>query len=269
MQENNMLLHMEHITKRFPGSVALSDAYIHVARGEVHALVGENGAGKSTLIKVLTGVYRCDEGDILFNGHVGAFQSPQQAQRDGISTIYQEINLVPFRSVTENIFLGREIFRWGLLDWRKMHREASTLLERLHLSIDVTKPLNSYNIAIQQMVAIARAISFKSKLVIMDEPTSSLSDDEVATLFTVIRQLKAEGVATIFVSHRLDELYAICDGITILRDGQTVGERAIKELSRLELVSLMLGKEIGSVQKSGLTSFDTSHRKSSEEIVLE
>ncbi|HZR40174.1 MAG TPA: sugar ABC transporter ATP-binding protein [Ktedonobacteraceae bacterium] len=269
MQENNLLLQMEHITKRFPGSVALSDAYLHVERGEVHALIGENGAGKSTLIKVLTGVYHYDEGTIQFDGRVGAFQSPQQAQRQGISTIYQEINLVPFRSVTENIFLGREIFRWGLLDWRKMNAEASALLERLHISIDVTKPLNTYNTATQQMVAIARAISFKSKLVIMDEPTSSLNDDEVAILFTVIRQLKEEGVATIFVSHRLDELYAICDGITILRDGLTVDERPINTISKLELVAKMLGKDLGSVQQSGQTSFDASRHQAGEEVVLE
>jgi galactofuranose transport system ATP-binding protein len=269
MQENNVLLQMEHITKRFTGSVALSDASIHVERGEVHALIGENGAGKSTLIKVLTGVYHCDEGTILFDGQARAFQSPQQAQREGISTIYQEINLVPFRSVTENIFLGRELFRWGLLDWRKMHIEARTLLEQLHLSLDVTKPLNTYNIATQQMVAIARAISFKSKLVIMDEPTSSLSDDEVATLFTVIRQLKAEGVATIFVSHRLDELYAICDGITILRDGVTVDERPINTITRLELVAKMLGKDLGSVQQSGQTSFDVSRHHTGEEVLLD
>lgn len=269
MEENRMLLQMEHITKRFPGSIALSDASLHVARGEVHALIGENGAGKSTLIKVLTGVYSCDEGTILFDGQATTFQSPQHAQRGGISTIYQEINLVPFRSVTENIFLGREIFRWGLLDWRKMHEESHTLLERLHLSLDVTKPLNTYNIATQQMVAIARAISFKSKLVIMDEPTSSLNEDEVATLFTVIEQLKAEGVAIIFVSHRLDELYAICDGITILRDGSTVDERPINTLSKLELVAKMLGKDLGSVQQSGQTSFDASRHQVSQEVLLD
>jgi ribose transport system ATP-binding protein len=269
MQDNNMLLQMEHITKRFPGSTALSDAYIHVERGEVHALIGENGAGKSTLIKVLTGVYHYDEGTILFDGQARAFQSPQQAQREGISTIYQEVNLVPYRSVAENIFLGRELFRWGLLDWRKMHAEASSLLERLRLTIDVTKPLNTYNVATQQMVAIARAISFKSKLVIMDEPTSSLSDDEVATLFTVIRQLKAEGVATIFVSHRLDELYEICDGITILRDGVTVDERPIKTITKLELVAKMLGKDLGSVQRSGQTSFDASRHHVGQEVLLD
>ncbi|HXR64676.1 MAG TPA: ATP-binding cassette domain-containing protein, partial [Ktedonobacteraceae bacterium] len=144
MQENTMLLQMEHIVKRFTGSLALSDASIHVASGEVHALIGENGAGKSTLIKVLTGVYRADEGSIFFDGRPRAFQGTQQAQREGISTIYQEINLVPFRSVAENIFLGRESFRWGLLDWRKMHSEARFLLESLHISLDVTKPLHTY-----------------------------------------------------------------------------------------------------------------------------
>lgn len=269
MQEKNMLLSMEHIVKRFPGSTALSDASIHVERGEVHALIGENGAGKSTLIKVLTGVYRCDEGTILFDGHSGAYQSPQQAQREGISTIYQEINLIPYRSVTENVIYGRERFRWGMLDWRAMNREANELLERLHISIDVTKPLNTYTIATQQMVAIARAVSFKSKLVIMDEPTSSLSDDEVSTLFSVIRQLKSEGVATIFVSHRLDELYAICDGITILRDGSTVDERPISTISKLELVAKMLGKDLGNVQRSGQTNFDASRHSTGPEVLLD
>jgi monosaccharide-transporting ATPase len=268
MQQETLLLQMEHITKRFPGSVALSDASIHVERGTVHALIGENGAGKSTLIKVLTGVYRADEGEIRFDGRARTFQSPHQAQLAGISTIYQEVNLIPFRSVTENIFLGRELFRWGMLDWRRMNREASTLLASLHIDLDVTKPLNTYNIATQQMVAIARAISFKSKLVIMDEPTSSLSDDEVETLFGVIRQLKAEGVATIFVSHRLDELYTICDNITILRDGKTVGEQPISTISKLELVARMLGKDLGSVQRSGQTSFNASSHQASEEVLL-
>jgi monosaccharide-transporting ATPase len=268
MPESNMLLQMEHITKRFTGSVALSDTSIHVERGEVHALIGQNGAGKSTLIKVLTGVYSYDEGSIFFDGQNRTFQSTKEAQRSGISTIYQEINLVPYRSVAENIFLGRQLFRWGILDWRKMHAEASALLERLHISIDVAKPLNTYSTATQQMVAIARAISFKSKLVIMDEPTSSLNDDEVATLFGIIRQLKADGVATIFVSHRLDELYAICDGITILRDGKTIDERPINTISKLELVAKMLGKDLGVVQKSGQTSFDANrHHVENKELL--
>ena len=233
MADNEVLLLMEHITKRFSGSVALSDAYLTVARGEIHALIGENGAGKSTIIKVLTGAYQRDHGRILFDGHEIDFHAPQQAQANGISTIYQEINLVPFRSITENIFLGRELYRWGLLDWRKMNAEAAELLQRLlNISIDVTKPLNTFSTATQQMVAIARAVSFKSKLVIMDEPTSSLSTAEVEALFTVIRQLKADGVAVIFVSHRLDELYAICDGVTIMRDGATIDERPIHTINK-------------------------------------
>jgi len=269
MSQHDVLLLMEHITKRFPGSIALSSAHLTVERGEVHALIGENGAGKSTLIKVLTGAYHRDSGRVLFDGREVDFQSPLQAQANGISTIYQEINLIPFRTITENIFLGREIYHWGSLDWRKMNAEASAVLERLlHISIDVTQPLNTYSTATQQMVAIARAVSFKSKLVIMDEPTSSLSDAEVATLFAVIRQLKADGVAIIFVSHRLDELYAICDTVTIMRDGNTVDERSLGSISKLELVAKMLGRDLSSVQQSGKTSFDASRHHIGTEVLL-
>jgi galactofuranose transport system ATP-binding protein len=252
------LLRMENISKSFPGVIALDNARLSVDRGQVHALVGQNGAGKSTLIKILTGVYRRDAGTITLDGRPADFHSPQQAQANGVSTIYQEVNLVPFRSVAENIFMGREPRRWGLLDWRRMNSEAAELLERLGVRVDVRHPLMNLNIAIQQMVAIARAVSFKSKLVVMDEPTSSLDDREVATLFDVIRQLKADGVSVIFVSHRLDELYAICDQVTIMRDGQTVEERPIGAIGKLELVAKMLGKELGEVQRSGQTSFDAS-----------
>ena len=269
MADNEVLLLMEHITKRFSGSVALADARLSVARGEIHALIGENGAGKSTMIKILTGAYYRDGGTILFDGHEVNFQSPQQAQAHGISTIYQEINLVPFRTVTENIFLGREHFRFFMLDWRRMNAEATEILRRFNVHIDVTQPLNSYTIATQQMVAIARAISFKSKLVIMDEPTSSLSDDEVQVLFGVIRQLKSEGISVIFVSHRLDELYTICDNVTIMRDGQTIEECRLADLPKLELVAKMLGREIGAVQREGQTSFDASRHTIREETVLE
>src|ERR687884_696549 len=167
---------MQGITKRFPGVLALDSASLRVGRAQVHALVGENGAGKSTLIKILTGAYRRDSGTIVFDGRMIDFHSPHQAQANGVSTIYQEINLVPFRSVAENIFMGREPRRWGLIDWRRMHREAAALLGRLGVEVDVTQPLMSLNVAMQQMVAIARAISFKSKLVVMDEPTSSLDE---------------------------------------------------------------------------------------------
>jgi ribose transport system ATP-binding protein len=266
--DTTTLLQMEAITKGFPGVVALAGARLRVGRGEVHALVGENGAGKSTLIKILTGAYRRDGGTITFDGRPVDFQSPRQAQEGGISTIYQEVNLVPFRSVAENIFLGREPRRWGLLDWGRMHREADALLRRLGVAVDVTQPLNTLTLALQQMVAIARAVSFQSRLVVMDEPTSSLDEREVETLFGVIRGLKADGVSVIFVSHRLDELYAICDRVTIMRDGHTVDERAMGEISRLELVARMLGRELGELQRAGATAFDSS-RHHAEGLLLE
>lgn len=268
MTQREPLLRMENISKAFPGVTALANARLHVAPGEVHALVGENGAGKSTLIKILTGAYRRDGGTIIFDGSPVDFHSPQQAQANGISTIYQEVNLVPFRSVAENIFMGREPRRWGLIDWRRMHAEAAALLERLGVRVDVTQPLMQCNIATQQMVAIARAVSFQSKLVVMDEPTSSLDDNEVATLFGVIRQLKQDGVAVIFVSHRLDELYAICDRVTIMRDGQTVDAQPMQAISKLELVAKMLGKELGEIRRSGATGFGASEHHA-EQLLLE
>lgn len=262
-------MQMEHISKAFPGVVALVDAHVHVNRGEVHALVGQNGAGKSTLIKLLTGAYRRDSGTIIFDGRAVDFQSPQQAQNSGISTIYQEINLVPFRSVAENVFMAREPRRFGFIDWRKMRAETATLLKRLSVSIDVTQPLLNFNIAIQQMVAIARAISFESKLVVMDEPTSSLNEREVETLFTIIRQLKADGVSVIFVGHRLDELYAICDRVTIMRDGRTVDVCDMKGLPKVELVAKMLGKELSEVRRQGQTSFKVGQHHVEPKVLLE
>jgi galactofuranose transport system ATP-binding protein len=261
------LLQMEGITKRFPGVLALNEASLHVGRGEVHALVGENGAGKSTLIKILTGAYRRDSGTVIFDGQPIDFRSPQEAQANGISTIYQEINLVPFRSVSENIFLGREPRRRGLIDWRRMNREAQELLRRFNIDIDVTRPLMTHNVAVQQMVAIARAVSFRSKLVIMDESTSSLDDREVETLFDVIRQLKRDGVSVIFVTHRLDELYVVCDRVTIMRDGQTVENRAMSEITKLELVARMLGKELGEVRRSGATSFGDAVHHAEQQLL--
>jgi len=245
------LLSMRGINKRFAGIPALRAADLAVERGEIHALIGQNGAGKSTLIKILTGYYAKDSGEILFDGKPVAFASPQEAQRAGISTIYQEINLVPYRSITENICLGREKRRFGLLDWRAMHAEARGLLARFNIDIDVRRPLMAYPTAIQQMVAIARAIGFDAKLVIMDEPTSSLDEREVEVLFSVIRQLKAAGVSVIFVSHKLDELYAVCDRVTIMRDGRTVQVSPMTELSRLDLVTTMLGRELTQVLNEG------------------
>jgi ribose transport system ATP-binding protein len=244
------LLSMREISKAFGGIPALSAATLEVAAGEVHALIGQNGAGKSTMIKILTGYVARDAGDISFDG--GAFEasSPQDAQSKGISTIYQEINLVPYRSVTENICLGRESRRFGLLDWSAMHAEAKSLLSRFQIDVDVRRPLMRFSTATQQMVAIARAIGFKAKLVIMDEPTSSLDEREVEVLFGVIRQLKASGVSVIFVSHKLDELYAVCDRVTIMRDGRTVKIADMKDVSKVELVASMLGREVAQVAKS-------------------
>ncbi|MBB3019713.1 ribose transport system ATP-binding protein [Microvirga lupini] len=252
------LLTMHGIDKRFAGIPALRSADLVVERGEVHALIGQNGAGKSTIIKILTGYYRKDAGEILFDGRPVEFSSPQEAQRAGISTIYQEINLVPYRSVTENICLGREKRRFGLLNWSAMHAEARALLARFKIDIDVRRPLMAYPTAIQQMVAIARAIGFEAKLVIMDEPTSSLDEREVEVLFNVIRQLRQADVSVIFVSHKLDELYAVCDRVTIMRDGRTVQVAPMNQLSRIDLVTSMLGRELSQVLHEGHDTTDTA-----------
>jgi monosaccharide-transporting ATPase len=241
------LLEMRGVKKRFVGVPALSEASLHVNAGEVHALMGQNGAGKSTLIKVLTGYVRKDAGDIQFMGRPFEVSSPHEAQRNGISTIYQEINLVPLRSVAENICLGRRFVRLGLLDRGAMNAEAIRLLAQFDMSIDVRRPLGEFSTAAQQMTAIARAVGFSARLLIMDEPTSSLDEREVARLFQVIRKLKTDGVSVIFVSHRLDEIYEICDRVTIMRDGTTVRTESLSDIGRLELVSSMLGRDVTDV----------------------
>jgi ribose transport system ATP-binding protein len=252
------LLVMRDINKRFQGVQALSAASLEVEPGEIMALVGENGAGKSTLIKVLTGAYRRASGSILFAGKSIDFVSPQAAQRGGVSTIYQEINLVPFRSVAENVFLGREHRRYGLLDWGRMNAEAADLLRRFAVEIDVRRPLMEFSTAIQQMVAIARAVSFKAQLVIMDEPTSSLDEREVTVLFDVMRRLRAERVAVIFISHRLDELYQVCDRVTVMRDGRTVMASRMADIGKLNLIAAMLGRDLETVRAHS-TGFSAAH----------
>ncbi|HVL23869.1 MAG TPA: sugar ABC transporter ATP-binding protein, partial [Thermomicrobiales bacterium] len=262
------LLRMQDIDKAFPGVVALAGAQLTVRPGEVHALVGQNGAGKSTLMKILAGAYRKDSGTILFDGQPVEFRTPHQAQASGVSTIHQELNLVPYRSVAENVFMGREPRRFGLIDWRAMNREATEILARMGIHVTVNQPLMNLNVATQQMVAIARAVSFQSKLVIMDEPTSSLDDREVATLFDVISHLRQSGVAVIFITHRLDELYEVCDRVTIMRDGHTVDERPMAEITKLDLVAKMLGKELGEVRREGQTAF-TGGKAPAEHVLLE
>lgn len=238
------ILTISKLSKAFAGFAALDHAEMTVLPGEVHALIGQNGAGKSTLIKVLTGYIERDAGQITFEGQPFAPHSPMAAQAAGISTIYQEINLVSMRSVAENICLGRERRRYGLLDWSAMEKEAKRLLDQFGVKIDVHQPLSSFSTATQQMVAIARAIGFDAKLVIMDEPTSSLDAREVDVLFGVIRTLKRNGVSIVYVSHKLDELFQVCDRVTVMRDGRTIFTAAIKDVTKLQLVSTMLGRDV-------------------------
>ncbi len=246
------LLTMDDIWKSFPGVVALAGARLEIAPGEAHALVGENGAGKTTLIRILTGALQGDRGRIVFGGQPVHFRSPQQAQASGISTIHQELNLVPLQSVAENVAMGREPHRWGIVQWRRMNEEAEAQLQRLGLSIDVTRPLGSYGTAVQQMVGLARTLSLESQLVVMDEPTSSLDEREVDVLFQAIGQLTSEGTSVLFISHRLDEITAICDRITVLRDGNTVLQQPIRNLNKLDIVASMLGRS--AEQVSGVIS---------------
>ncbi len=245
------LLRMRGIDKSFAGVPALTGVDLAVAPGEVRALIGQNGAGKSTLIKVLTGVYRRDAGEVEFAGQPVDFGSTQEAQRAGVATIYQEVNLVPYRSVAENVCIGRAPRRFGLLDWRAVNAEARERLAELGVHVDVTRPLHEFPIATQQMTAIARALSFEARLVIMDEPTSSLAEHEVGVLLDVIRRLRDSGVAVVFVSHRLDELYAVCDTITVLRDGRCVADAQLGELSKYDLVSTMLGRALTESERRG------------------
>ncbi|MBP1754415.1 MAG: sugar transporter ATP-binding protein, partial [Firmicutes bacterium] len=236
---------MQNIYMSFPGVRALQNVNFTLCEGEIHALMGENGAGKSTLIKVLTGVYTKDSGEIYIKGtdkpvHI---KSPQDAQKLGISTVYQEITLCPNLTVAENLFIGRtnEI----LVDWKKSNSRAESILKGLGIPVKPTVQLSNCSIAVQQMVAIARAVDMDCKVLILDEPTSSLDEQEVVKLFSLMRELKGRGVGIIFVTHFLDQVYAVCDKITVLRGGELVGEYQIKELPRVELVAKMMGKELG------------------------
>jgi monosaccharide-transporting ATPase len=264
---NEPVLMMQDVNKHFAGVQALQNASLEIQSGEVMGLVGQNGAGKSTLIKVLTGAYRKDAGNLRFLGNSAEFGSPQEAQAAGISTIYQEINLIPYRSVAENICLGHAPTVFGFLNWPEMNRRARDLLAQFSIDIDVRLPLARFSTAIQQMVAIARAVSFKARLVIMDEPTSSLDERETDVLFSVVRQMKDRGVAVIFVSHRLDELYRICDRVTVMRDGRTVLTTGMTAISKLELVAAMLGRDIGTLQRQGATAFSETEHAGGAELV--
>jgi ribose transport system ATP-binding protein len=254
MIEADPVLRMEGITKVFNNIPALSGVDLELERGEVHALVGENGAGKSTLIKIMTGAYHRDGGEMWLEGQRVEFRSPEEAQAAGVVAVYQEVNLLSFRTVAENIFLGREPRRFGLINWKRMNADAGALLGKLGLEIDPRATLGSLNIALRQMVAIARGVSFGAKVVVLDEPTSSLTEHEVAILYDVIRRLKAEGTAVVYISHRFDELYTVCDRVTILRDGKLVDTRLLAGLEKLDLVCMMLGKQREELRQ-GTTAF--------------
>ncbi|ACC80841.1 ABC transporter related [Nostoc punctiforme PCC 73102] len=248
-QATRNVLWMTGIKKSFSGVPALWGVDFELKAGEIHALVGENGAGKSTLIKIMTGAYRRDSGVMEYDQKTVAFENPIQAQAAGIVAVYQEIQLVGLRTVAENIFLSREPNRFGIIDRRAMNARAADILKRLGLHIDPHSVVGSLNIAHRQMVAIARAISFGARVLILDEPTSSLTKTEVSVLFDVMRRLKSEGTSIVYISHRFEELYTVCDRVTVLRDGRNIVTRSLSMLTRLELVCFMLGRKPEEVSK--------------------
>ena len=268
MNEKEIILTMTNIDKYFPGVVALSKVNFTLRAGEVHALMGENGAGKSTLIKVLTGVEIADGGEIRMKGktHPILNHSPHEALENGISTVYQEVNLCPNLSVAENIFIGREPKKAGRIDWKTINRRAKEVLETLQIKIDVTKPVEHYSVAVQQMVAIARAVDISSKILILDEPTSSLDEQEVEKLFEVMNKLKERGIGIIFVTHYLEQVYKISDRITVLRNGVFVGEYETSRLPSVQLVAKMMGKEYDEL--STIKSKDLMEKKSDDQEVV-
>ena len=266
--EKDSVLEMRHIYKTFPGVKALQNVDFTLKKGEIHALMGENGAGKSTLIKVLTGVEEFETGEIMIDGcdHAIINRSPQEAQNRGISTVYQEVNLCPNLTVAENLFIGREPRKGGLIDWKTMNKKASKLLQDLDIHADVTQTIDNYSIAIQQMVAIARAVDMSAKVLILDEPTSSLDDGEVEKLFNLMRRLKSEGVGIIFVTHFLEQVYAVCDKITVLRNGQLVGQFTTAELPRVQLVAKMMGKDFDDL--AAIKDSKSEEKHGEEDIVI-
>lgn len=247
--KENAVLEMKNIVKTFPGVRALQGVDFTLCKGEIHALMGENGAGKSTLIKVLTGVYEKDGGEIFLEGldKAAVIKSPQDAQNLGISTVYQEITLCPNLTVAENMYIGRG--KGILTSWKKMNESADRILRNLGIPAKAGQQLSDCSIAIQQMVAIARAVDMDCKVLILDEPTSSLDESEVEKLFGLMRDLRSRGVGIIFVTHFLDQVYEVCDKITVLRDGQLVGEYVIEDLPRVKLVAKMLGKELDDMEE--------------------
>lgn len=238
------ILKLTQINKSFPGVKALSDVNLTVKKGEVHALVGENGAGKSTLMKIISGAYKKDSGTVWFDGKEIENTTPKQSEMMGISIIYQELNLIERISVAENVFIGRYPMKHGMVQWEKMYQDAQKLFDEYELKMDAHSLVRSLTMAQKQMVEIIKAVSINAKIIIMDEPTSSLSGKETESLFRIIRKLKSRGVAVVFITHRLDEIFEICDHMTVLRDGHYVGERDIKDITKDEMITMMIGREL-------------------------
>ncbi len=265
--QNDIVLSMRNISKAFPGVRALQNVDFTLRKGEIHALMGENGAGKSTLVKVLTGVYPKDSGQIHIAGIDKdiTVKSPQEAQNLGISTVYQEITLCPNLTVAENMFIGRG--NYSFVNWRSMVRKTTEILAKLNIPARATQQLATCSLAVQQMVAIARSVDMDCKVLILDEPTSSLDEHEVEKLFSLMRELKARGVGIIFITHFLEQVYEICDRITVLRNGELVGEYEVKDLPRVQLISKMMGKELDDI--SALENRKVSQVKEEETPVFE
>ena len=267
--EAGVVLKMQGICMTFPGVKALEGVDLTLKKGEIRALMGENGAGKSTLIKCLTGVNKFEAGEIYLEGldHPLVNKDTMDAQKKGISTVYQEVNLCPNLSVAENLYIGREpLTKLGTVNRKAMNRQAAALMKQLELDVDVTRNLEEYSLALQQMIAIARAVDMDCKVLILDEPTSSLDDREVEKLFTMMRRLKEKGVGIIFVTHFLEQVYAVCDGITVLRNGQLVGEYEIADLPRVKLVAAMMGKDFDDLAS---IKPETTGDKRKEPMVIE
>ena len=267
--EAGVVLKMQGICMTFPGVKALEGVDLTLKKGEIRALMGENGAGKSTLIKCLTGVNKFEAGEIYLEGfdYPIVNKDTMDAQKKGISTVYQEVNLCPNLSVAENLYIGREpLTKLGTVNRKAMNRQAAALMKQLELDVDVTRNLEEYSLALQQMIAIARAVDMDCKVLILDEPTSSLDDREVEKLFTMMRRLKEKGVGIIFVTHFLEQVYAVCDGITVLRNGQLVGEYEIADLPRVKLVAAMMGKDFDDLAS---IKPETTGDKRKEPMVIE
>lgn len=237
-------LEMKHITKSFPGVIALDDVSFSVGEGEVHALVGENGAGKSTLMKIINGVYFADEGEIYIGGKKVSIKNPLDAQKNGVSIIFQEFNLVDTLSVAENIFMGRLGADKKLINWKNIYDEAEKLLKSLNYDLDPRMNVEDLSVAEMQMTEIAKAMSFDAKIIIMDEPSAVLTDNELKKLFDIVEDLKRKGITVIYISHRLEEIFQICDKVTVMRDGKIIDSKDISELTKEQIIELMVGRKL-------------------------